>query len=65
MGFSQADFQALNLDRIRFGTRSTRPPPVQLSFLPPLEKPTKPPTQGRTTPPEEPGYDVKYQRRLW
>ena len=65
MGFSQADWLELQrlrdkLHRIRTGSRTYRPPPIQLSFLPNApEKPKRP-----RKPPEEPGY-ARYQRRLW
>ncbi len=62
MGFTQADFEELriNLDKIRFGPRTAKPPPIPLSFLPRTEKPTP-----HRKPPPEPSYDQKYQRRLW
>ncbi len=64
MGFSQADWQELqiNLDRIRFGHRVQRPPPIRLSFLPQAHPPTNRPS--KTKPPEDPGYE-KHQLRLW
>ena len=67
MGFTQADFEELriNLDRIRFGPRSYRPPPIQLSFLPRIEKPGRLRSKAAKKPPPEPGYDQKYQLRLW
>lgn len=63
MGFSQADWQELqiNLDRIRFGHRVQRPPPIRLSFLPQADAPKEPPR--KTKPPEDPGYE-RFQLRL-
>lgn len=62
MGFTQADWQELqlNLDKIRFGPRQSRPPALQLSFLPRIEKPKRPPAKA----PEDPGYE-RFQLRLW
>jgi hypothetical protein len=62
MGFSHADWQELQLnrDKNRFGSRQSRPPPMQLSILPQPERPAKKPRK----PPEEPGYD-RHQLRLW
>jgi len=64
MGFTQQDWLELNnlqgkLSRIRFGPRQQRPAPIQLSFLPPSERPKKP-----KKPPDDPGYE-RYQLRLW
>ena len=70
MGFSQADWQELQrlqgkLGRIRYGPRQQRPEPIQLSFLPPVEKPRKKaPSPPRTTRDDGPGYE-RYQLRLW
>ena len=65
VGFSQADWQELqiNLDRIRSRERLNIPYQGERPKLP--EKGHHPPPKGRSKPPEEPGYDVKYQRRLW
>jgi hypothetical protein len=65
VGFSQADWLELqrlqeNLGKIRFGPRQQRPEPIQLSFLPPTERPKA----ERRKKPEDPGYE-RYQLRLW
>ena len=71
MGFSQADWEELQrlqgkFGKIRFGPRASRPPPIQLSFLPPAGEPSRPRPKGKRPkkPPEEPGYE-QYQLRLW
>jgi len=63
VGFSQSDWEELQrlqgkLGRIRFGPRMQRPEPIQLSFLPQVEKPKKPPRD------DGPGYE-RFQLRLW
>jgi hypothetical protein len=70
VGFSQADWEELQrlqgkFGKIRFGPRAIRPPPIQLSFLPPAE-PAKPLPKAKRPkkPPDEPGYE-RYQMRLW
>jgi hypothetical protein len=70
MGFSQADWQELQrlqgkLDRIRYGPRRQRPEPIQLSFLPPVEKPQrKARAEPRKPRDDDPGYE-RFQLRLW
>jgi hypothetical protein len=71
VGFSTSDWEELQrlqgkLGKIRFGPRSYRPPPIQLSFLPPPSEPSRPrPASKRPKkPPDEPGYE-RYQLRLW
>lgn len=65
MGFSKADWESLqvNLDRIRFGSRIQPRPPIHVPGLPDLKKSQR--REKRVKPPEEPSYDVTYQRRLW
>lgn len=70
MGFTQRDFEELQRlqgkrGEIRFAPRATRPPPIQLSFLPALEKPRGlAAKERRRKPPDEPGYE-RFQLRLW
>lgn len=70
MGFSQSDWDELQrlqgkFGKIRFGPRAYRPPPIQLSFLPPAE-PAKPRAKSKPpmNPSDEPGYE-RFQLRLW
>jgi hypothetical protein len=63
MGFSQADWEELQrlqgkLGRIRFGPRTQRPEPIQLSFLPKLKREVRKPRD------DDPGYE-RFQLRLW
>ena len=71
VGFSQSDWEELqrlqgNFSKIRFGPRAVRPPPIQLSFLPPMEPSGRPRPQAKRPkkPPDEPGYE-RFQLRLW
>lgn len=73
MGFSQDDLAELrgrlNSGRVRFGPRFVPRKRLNVPYqgVRPelLEKGHHPPPKGRSKPPEEPSYDVKYQRRLW
>jgi hypothetical protein len=69
VGFSPADWEELQrlqgkLGKIRFGPRAVKPPPIQLSFLPPVERPKMRPAAKRPRLPDEPGYE-RFQLRLW
>jgi hypothetical protein len=69
MGFSQADWEELQrlqgkLGRIRFGPRMQRPEPIQLSFLPQMEKPKKAKPEVRQPRNDDPGYE-RFQLRFW
>ena len=70
MGFTPSDWEELQrlqgkLGKIRFGPRAVKPPPLQLSFLPPIEKPKRPPRKERKKKADDgPGYE-RFQLRLW
>ena len=71
MGFSPSDWEELQrlqgkFGKIRFGPRATRPPPIQLSFLPPAAEPSRPRPKPKPPkkPPDERGYE-RFQLRLW
>ena len=64
VGFTPADWEELQrlqgrLGKIRFGPRQVRAEPIQLSFLPQLERPKRPKRRD-----DDPGYE-RYQLRLW
>lgn len=63
MGFSQADWQELqiNLDRIRFGPRIPPRPKIHVPGLPDLDEPKR--QRREPKPPPEPGME-RYQQRL-
>jgi len=69
MGFSQ-DWQELqiNLDHMRWGPRIVQRERMNAPYegvRPELPQQPRRPTKERSKTDVEPGYNVKYQRRLW
>jgi hypothetical protein len=66
VGFTQQDFEELRLklDKIRFGPRVVKPPPISIPGLLDLRTPKRPAARDRRKPPPDPGYE-RFQLRLW